>query len=403
VLVDSSRTRIRALGFFSEVTITEEPGSQPDRTVLNVAVTEQPTGELSVGAGYSSQADLIGELSYTERNLFGRGQYLRASVSYSAFQKQYQFNFIEPYFGGRPLQAGIQAYDVLTDYTEQAGYQIETKAIGILFGFPVSEYGRLSPHYNFQWATVDATANAPLAVTLSQGTASTSSVGFTYTYDTRDDPLNTTKGMTLTFSQDVAGLGGDLKYLRTDAGLTFYRPWTIFGAQFVGQISFVADYISSYGGQNVRINDRFFRGGPSFRGFELAGIGPRDIAAQDRVALGGQLFLRNTVQLRLPQILPENFGVRLSLFNDFGTLGYLRGVSKDCRLEPESVTNPVTGVTTYLDASCIKDDLAPRASAGVAINWRSPFGPVEIDLGYPYLKEDYDRVQAIYFSTSTNF
>lgn len=403
VLVDRSRTRIRALGFFKDVTITEQPGSAPDRTVLNVAVTEQPTGELSLGAGYSSQNSVIGDFSYTERNLFGRGEYLRLNMSLSVYEKQYQFNFVEPYFMGRPLEAGLRAYKVITDYTDQAGYLISTTAAGFLFGFPVSEYGRLSPHYNFQIARVDATPTAPLAVTLSQGTATTSSLGYTYTYDTRDDPLNPTKGWSLTFTQDLAGIGGQLKYLRTVAGVDFYQPWTIFGGDFVGQLSFGAGYISAYGGQNVRINERFFRGGPTFRGFELAGVGPRDIASQSRVALGGQIYLMNTFELHLPQFLPESYGVKFALFNDFGTLGYLRGVDKTCRMQPTSYTDPTTGITSYQDASCIKDSLAPRASAGLAIDWKSPFGPVEIDVGYPYMKESYDRVQAIYFSTSTNF
>jgi outer membrane protein insertion porin family len=403
VLVDRSRTRIRGLGFFREVNITEEPGSQADRTVLNVAVTEQPTGELSLGAGYSSQDSLIGEFSYTERNLFGRGQYLRAALSYSSFTQTYNLSFTEPYFLGRPLRAGFQLYKVIQDFTDQAGYQIDTSSAGILFGFPVSEYGTLSPHYNFTIASLSVLPSAPLAVSLSAGEASTSSVGFTYVYNTVDDPLLPTTGWDFTFAQDLAGLGGDLKYLRTVAGLDFYQPWEIFGLNFVGSLSFSGGYISSYGGQSLRINDRFFKGGPTFRGFEIAGIGPRDIASRERPALGGQLYLINTFQVRLPAILPESYGIRLSLFNDFGTLGYLRGVSKVCDMTGSVITDPVTGQTTFTSPLCVKDNMAPRASAGLAINWRSPFGPVEIDIGYPYLQEPYDRVQAIRFSTSTNF
>jgi outer membrane protein insertion porin family len=403
VLVDRSRTRARALGFFREVTITEEPGTQADRTVLNVAVTEQPTGELSLGAGYSSTSNLIGEFSYTERNLFGRGQFLRASISYSDFQQQYDLRFTEPYFMGRPLQAGFLLYKIVTDFTDYAGYIQDTTAFGLLFGFPVSEYGTISPHYNYQIVNLDVSPTAPLSVQLSAGKASTSSIGYSYVYNTIDDPQLPRNGWIFTLNQDLAGLGGDLNYFRTIAGVDFYQPWEIFGSEFVGSLSFSAGYIAAYGGQNLRITERFFRGGPTFRGFELAGMGPRDIASRERPALGGQLFLMNTFQVRLPPIIPETYGIRLSLFNDFGTLGYLRGVSKVCDMDGSVIVDPVTGQQTFTSPLCVQDTLAPRASAGLSINWRSPFGPVSIDIGYPYLSEPYDRVQAIRFSTSTNF
>jgi outer membrane protein insertion porin family len=215
VLADRSRTRVRALGFFSDVTIKEDPGSSPDRTVLTVTVTEQPTGELALGAGYSSQQGLLLDFSYTERNLFGRGQFLRTSVSIGTFQKDYDFRFTEPYFLGRPLAAGFLAYKVITDFSQQIGYISDVTAAGIQFGFPVSEFGRISPHYNFQFTDITATGTTSASILLSQGRYTASSVGYTYTYDTRDDPLKPTKGWNFAVSQDVAGLGGDLKYLRS--------------------------------------------------------------------------------------------------------------------------------------------------------------------------------------------
>jgi outer membrane protein insertion porin family len=154
VLADRSRTRVRALGFFSDVQIREDPGSAPDRTALTVTVTEQPTGELALGAGYSSMQGLLLDFSYTERNLFGRGQFLRASVSIGTFQKNYDFRFTEPYFLGRPLAAGFILYKVVTDFSEQVGYISDVSALGLQLGFPVSEFGRISPHYNFQYTDI---------------------------------------------------------------------------------------------------------------------------------------------------------------------------------------------------------------------------------------------------------
>jgi outer membrane protein insertion porin family len=403
VLVDRSQTRIRALGFFSDVVINEEQGSTPDRTELTVEVTEQPTGELSLGAGFSSLESIIGEFSYTERNLFGRGQFLRTSITYSSFQQNYDIRFTEPYFMGRPLEAGVVAYKVRQDFFDQAGFNSDITSFGFLFGFPVSEFARISPHYNFSIATIRTQAAAPLAVALSGGTATTSAIGYLYTYDTRDNIFRPNQGWLFNFRQDVAGLGGELNWLRTIADVRYWRPLEIFGWDFVGLASFEAGYISAYSGQQIRINERFFRGGPTFRGFEYSGVGPRDLATRSRVALGGQLFLHNTFELRLPQITPDEFGISLSLFNDFGTLGYLRGVSRECDPVGEFVTNPITGQQVFSGGTCIQDNLAPRASAGVSINWNSPFGPVSIDIGYPYIQESYDRVQAITFRTTTQF
>ena len=132
------------------------------------------------------------------------------------------------------------------------------------------------------------------------------------------------------------------------------------------------------------INERFFKGGPSFRGFEIAGIGPRDLLSDS--ALGGQLYFIGTYQVRLPEILPADYGINLSAFSDFGTLGLDRSRALEC----------ASGV------SC-KDDLAPRVSLGIAINWKSPVGPVEVDVGYPILKQSYDKPQAIRLSAGTQF
>src|SRR2546423_3015388 len=166
VLADRSRTRIRGLGFFKDVTIKEDPGTTPDRTALTVTVTEQPTGELALGAGYSSQQGLLLDFSYTERNLFGRRQFIRANVSIGTYQKDYDFRFTEPYFLGRPLSAGFLLYKVVTDFTRELGYLSDVSAFGLQFSFPVSEFGRISPHYNFAFTQISPVGTTSTAVLL---------------------------------------------------------------------------------------------------------------------------------------------------------------------------------------------------------------------------------------------
>ena len=367
--------------------IKPTPGSQPDRTVVNVNVTEQSTGELQLGVGYSSTSSLVGQFSYTERNLFGRGQFLRASISVSSISKEAVLSFTEPYFMDRPLSAGFDIYKIVTQF-DQANYQSDTDALGLRLGFPTSEYGSVGLRYTYRIDSVNPFIGAPTAILLAAGTESTSSIGYTYSYNTLDDPIKPRHGMTFQLSQDFAGLGGSLKYLRSVASFSYRRP--VLWDEFVASFTMSGGYINGYGGQHVRLNERFFRGGDTFRGFDIAGIGPRELHAGPNTALGGETYAVGTFDLRLPDILPADYGISASLFTDFGTLGHIAS-------QPGIESCGHAG----RNVPCIVDDMAFRASAGIAIGWKSPFGPVEIDLAVPYVKQSYDKSQAIRFSAGT--
>ena len=389
VLVDRSRTRIRSLGFFKDVDIKPSQGSQPDRTVLNVNVTEQSTGELQLGVGYSSTSSFVGQFSYTERNLFGRGQFLRASLSASSISKEAVLSFTEPYFMDRPLSAGFDISKIIVDF-DQADYRSDTDAISLRLGFPTSEYGSVGVNYTYRIDTVNPFSGAPPAIQLAAGTETTSGIGYTYAYNTLDDPLKPRHGITFSFSQLFAGFGGSLKYLRTQSTFSYRQP--VLWDQFVASLTVHAGYITGYGGQHVRLNERFFEGGDTFRGFEVAGIGPRELNVGRGSALGGETFAIGTFDLRLPDLLPADYGVTTSLFTDFGTLGHIASQPglETCGRAPRL-------------APCIVDDMAFRASAGIAIGWKSPFGPLEVDLGVPLAKTSYDKSQIIRFSAGTGF
>jgi outer membrane protein insertion porin family len=403
VLVDRSRTRIRALGYFKNVDVKPEAGSAPDRTVLNVKVEEQSTGQLSIGAGYSSTSSLVGEFSYTETNLFGRGQYLRGSVSVSSISKQFQISFTEPYFLDRPLAAGIDLYKVITDF-QQADYQGDLTAAGVRLGFPTSEYGSVSLRYTYSIDRITPFSGAPNQVFEAEGTTQTSSLGYTYSYNTLDDPIKPNKGFTFSVSQELAGFGGTLKYLKSEGSFSFYRPliWDSVVASLTGS----AGYITGYDGQNVRISERFFKGGDSFRGFALAGIGPRDVAVGNNAgAVGGNVYAIGTFQVRVPNFLPDDYGISTSLFSDFGTLGRVDRLPTDVTVSPYN-HQPCSTLkigSGEAGTTCLADNLALRASAGVSVGWKSPFGPIQVDLGMPFLKAPYDRPEIIHFSAGTGF
>jgi len=392
VLVDRSRTRIRALGFFKDVEVKNVPGSQPDRTNLTVNVTEQSTASLQVGLGYSSYTSLLGEVSYTDTNWFGRGQNLRVSLQASYITKQALFSFTEPYFLGRELAAGFDIYQTQTNF-DQATYQSDTTAAVLRLGFPISEFSSVSLSYTYEIANVRPYAGAPLDVQLAAGSTNGSIFGFTYTYADLDDFRKPTNGETFSFTQSFAGGNGNMKFLNSQATFGAYRP--MLDGAIVASLSGKLGYITGYNGSSVPFFQRYFDGGDTFRGFSLAGIGPRDIVAPSNTgALGGTVRAIGSAAMRFPSLLPESYGIGLSLFTDFGTMG---------RLDTLSGPRICTGAQYSGIGTCVKDNLAFRGSAGISVQWKSPFGPVQIDLGLPYVKTSYDRPQIIHFSTATGY
>ena len=383
VMVDRSRQRIRALGIFKEVTISNAPGTQPDRTNVTVAVTEQSTGSISIGLGYSSYSNLIGDVSYTEMNLFGRRQTLNVVARMSYIQKEFRLSFTEPWFLDRPLSAGFDLQKVVIDYT-QAAFRGDTTAGILRLGFPISEYSFVDLSYMYKIQQLDVVGSAPLEILLADGNQRGSVIGFGYSYTDIDDFRKPTSGGTFGFSQAFAGFGGSLKYLETSSNFTLYTP--IFDGAIVGSLAGKFKYITGYDGTPVPVNSRYFEGGDSFRGFAIAGVGPRDIAVNQQVsAVGGNVSAIGTLTAQFPGLFPESFGVDVALFADFGTVGHLDNI----------------GTRTCTVTSCLRDNLAFRASAGLSVKWVSPFGPLSVDFGIPIVKAPYDREQIIHFSTGT--
>ena len=391
VLIDRSRTRIRALGFFKDVQVKNVPGSQPDRTNLTVDVAEQSTGALQVGLGYSSTTSLLGEISYTEQNLFGRAQNLRVSLQASYITKTAQLSFTEPYFLDRDLSVGFDLYKVQTNYST-ATYQSDVSAGVVRLGFALSEYSVVGLNYTYKIESITPYSGAPLDVILAQGSNYGSIIGYSYSYNDLDDVRHPTGGSTFSFSQGFSGFGGNLKYISTSFTAATYL--TMLDGAMITQLSGRGGYITGYDGNQVPFNERFFMGGDTFRGFALAGIGARDIVDPNNyAALGGNVYAIGTVQARMPGLIPESYGLNLALFSDFGTLGHLDNI----------VSRVCTGARFSGTGTCVKDNLAFRASAGVSVQWKSPMGPVQIDLGLPIAKAYYDRAQIIHFSTATGY
>src|SRR6478672_6929599 len=300
LLVEAARRRLRSLGFFKTVDIDPDPGSAPDRVILTVKVQEQPTGELSFGAGYSTSEGVIGDISITERNLMGKGQYVRLGFSGSLERAQVDFAFTEPHFLDRNLAAGFDLFHKEVDFTDVASFKERNTGGDLRLGFPVGYNTQLGLRYKFENEEIyDVSNNASLAVKQGAGTVNVSSIGYTVAYDTRNLPQSPSSGIFSSFSEDFAGVGGDVNYYRSVFDSRGYYPLTP-KITLVGRVQ--GGYINGWGGEDVRMTDLFFKGGETIRGFEQAGYGPRD-ACQNPVTgnnlsskicsrdpLGGQAF-----------------------------------------------------------------------------------------------------------------
>ncbi len=354
-----------------------------------MGVEETTTGELQFGIGYSSQEGVVGDISISERNLLGRGQFLRLRASLSSYRRQFDFRFTEPYFLDRNLAAGIEAYNISSSYDESS-YEATTIGGGLRLGFPLSEYSRLGLRYTLRQDEIRALSGASDFIRALEGDFVTSVFGFDYVLDTRDDPIAPKHGVQVQVSGDFAGAGGDVKYYRFETDSTWYQR--LWADEFVLSVGLTAGYIASWDDATpLRLNDRFFKGGSSFRGFETAGVGPRDTASAQQDSLGAEIYAIGSVELTVPNYLPEDLGIDTSLFVDFGTVGKISEIpANNCQTVPVVL-------------SCVQDDLALRVSAGVSVFWDSPFGRVRLDFSQVLVKEDYDKTESFRFSAGTQF
>jgi outer membrane protein insertion porin family len=392
-----SKERIQNLGFFKKVEVNNTQGSAPDRTVINVEVEEQSTGELSLGIGFSTSDGPLADISVRERNFLGRGQDLRIGTVLSLRSQQVDLSFTEPYFLDRNIAAGFDLFEVKTSPTTNffSGvspvYQQFSYGGALRAGYQISE--NLRQTFKYTGRSDDITnvqSNASLFIQLQAGTHTTSSIGQVLLYDRRDNRLDPTAGYFASLGNDFAGVGFGVQYIRNKVNVGYYYPvapeWVL---SFTGE----AGDIFGWGGQKVLLQDRFFVGGDNLRGFEPAGIGPRDIVSGD--ALGGNKYYVGSVALTVPLGLPKELGITGRVFTDFGTL-----FSND---QKNLVLTPAQLAANGGIAPQIADSAAVRASAGVGVSWKSPVGPVRLDVALPIHKESFDKTQVFHVSFGTRF
>jgi outer membrane protein insertion porin family len=393
LMVDKAKRRLQALGFFKSVDIKRRPGSAPDRVILDVDLVEQSTGELSFGAGYSTSEGIIGDVSISERNLLGKGQFLRLRLAGSFERLQADISFTEPRFLDRNLSAGFDLFWKDVDLSAVSAFRSRTQGGSLRLGFPLSENLWLTNSYTLSEGTIYDVdpVNASWAIRASEGSALTSSWGTSLAYDKRNHPTNPTKGYYFQVGSDFAGLGGDVKYVRMIGEGRFYYP---IADKIVLAGRVTGGHISGWGGDDVRLIDLFYKGGETIRGFNRGGFGPRDLNTGD--ALGGDTYWATTAEVRFPlPLVPEELGMGGAVFVDAGSLFGAGEFAKD-----PSHAGCTPGDTTHV---CLADDASIRASAGFSIMWNSPMGPLRLDIAKAFIKKSYDDEQLVRFGASTKF
>ena len=444
-LIDRAERRLRNLNYFKTVRITNEPGSAPDRVVVNVNVEEQATGEFSVSGGYSTADGLIGEVSVADRNLMGRGNYAKASLTYGERVRGFDLSFVEPFLFGYRMAGGIDVFGRQNLASNYISYDSQTIGTNLRLGFALTEEVAFQPRYTFyqqkitlptqynncQFSTnalinggtgvtpaneangsdTSVAANGPfggcyadgessLAVRseLAQGPVNVSMLGYTLSYNTLDNNKMPTSGLFAELRQDFAGVGGDVNFIRTQVeARTYYEVISDVVSVFKVQ----AGNISSWGGEQLRMLDHFQMGPNLVRGFAPAGLGPRDLTiGTTNDPLGGSLYWGASVEAQTPlYFLPKDVGIKVAVFADAGSLWDYQG--------PTSWN--VTGETLTVG---LNSPSMIRSSVGVGLLWDSPLGPLRFDLAYPITKycttpvggaEVCDRTQVFRFSGGTKF
>jgi outer membrane protein insertion porin family len=375
-LLRRSQQRLRNLGFFETVDVRTVQGSAPDRVVVDVAVTEKSTGELSFGAGYSTSDGVLGDIRLRERNLLGRGQDLSAGVTLSQRRQNAEISFTEPYFLERDLAAGFDLFHTRTDLQSESSFDERSTGGTLRAGYPLTENLRHAVRYTLRQDDItDVDDDASEFIQDEEGDRITSLVGQTLTYDRRDTRFLPSEGYLLRLDQDLAGLGGDNRFLRHEGRADYYYP---FRPDVVLNVGAGAGYVFGFAGEDVRIANRFFLGGATLRGFQYGGLGPRDEETDD--ALGGNLYYAGTAEIRFPLGLPEELRIFGRSFVDAGTL-------------------------TEIDVS--GDDLEDtgnlRVGAGIGLSWLSPLGPLSIDLAQALVKDSGDETETFRISFGTRF
>ena len=370
-----ARRSIRNLGFFSKAKVDSLAGSAKDKTIIRVSVEEKSTGEISLGAGFSSQDGPLANIGIRERNLLGKGQDLTFNFKGSAARQEFKIGFTEPYFLDRDVSAGFDLVQSTTDRQTESSFDERKAGGGLRLGYSLGPDLRQRLKYSFERTQIrNVDDQASIFIKEQEGNNTVSQMSHTTSYDQLDNRRQPSKGYAVSLTNDLAGLGGDVRHLRSKFRAGYFVPIL---EDRVLSFRLETGYIKGIG-KDVEIGERFFIGGRKIRGFAPSGIGPRDLKTKD--VLGGNQYYTGSVELRFPIGLPNELGLRASIFSDVGSLS---GLDQN--------------------SSQIIDSSGLRASVGMGLSWATGIGLMRLDFASAMLKEELDETEFISFSFGTGF
>jgi outer membrane protein insertion porin family len=408
-LIERAERRLKNLRYFKTVKITDAPGSAPDRVVVNVALEEQDTGDFSIMGGYSTTDGVIGEITIGERNLLGSGNTVRASVAYGQYTRGFELGATQSSFGGSGLSVGADLFakQDLANTNRSYGSEIYgttfklgtalTEELGVQWRYSIYNQSTslspalmdCSPGNPPPGCYANGEASLPVKQAVLDGPAWISAVGSTVNYNTLDNNRRPSTGVVSALNQDLAGLGGDVKFLRTTEDFRAYNP---IAGDVVGMVRAQGGYVTPWGGRQLPLSNGFFGGPQLVRGFAPNGFGPRDLTpgtTMDNV--GGRQYWATSAELQAPvPMLPSGSGLKLGLFADAGSVWGYRG--------PSSLGSGPALAQSLQQSLQVADSNVMRSSLGAGLIWDSPFGPIRADYAIPTSKASYDVTQRFRFS-----
>jgi outer membrane protein insertion porin family len=396
-LVDRAERRLKNLGYFKTVNFTKGAGSAPDRIILDVQVEEQSTGEFKISGGYSTADGWLAEIGIGDRNFLGSGRYVKASVTYGQNTKGFDIGVVEPFLLGNRISLSFDAFGKQSTSSTYQSFGSETYGATVAVGLPLTDTFATQWRYSIyrQSITLDPVlmdcspsnpppgcyangeASIPIKQAVLNGAAWVSSAGYSLTYNTLDNDKNPHSGLRSDFRQDLAGLGGDVKFLKSTEDARYYH---VIAGDAVGMLRAQGGYITPWGGQTLPLINGFFGGPALVRGFAPNGFGPRDTTpgtTMDNV--GGSRYWATTAEMQSPiPLLPPELGLKAAVFADAGSVwGY---------------SGPSLGQSLQVSGSNVI-----RSSVGAGLVWDSPFGPLRVDYALPTSKASSDVTQRLRF------
>jgi outer membrane protein insertion porin family len=388
-LIDRAERRLKALGYFKTVKITQRPGSAPDRVVLDVAVEEDKTGSFFVSGGYSASDGVLAQVTIGDSNFLGTGDMIKTAVTYGQYTRGIDLAFVDPYFLNQRLAAGVELFGNQSFANSNQSYNSSLYGAKFSLGTPLSE--NLGVNWNYaiynQGLSLGPSAGAvslPIQQAAQAGSYWVSSIGNGITFSTLDNPRHPTSGIQAQFNNDLAGLGGAAKFARNTNDVRIYHE---VAGDVVGMVRGQSGYVTPWGGQQLPLLDGFFGGPQLVRGFAPNGFGPRDITPGTTMDnLGGNLYWATSAELQAPMpLVSPDAQLKVALFSDTGSLWATKA---------SSVTSFASSLTP---AQQIANSRAMRASIGAGLVWDSMFGPIRVDYAYPIAKQPYDVTQRFSF------